>query len=428
MKPLDVLFVSMHYAPEPCDSRTSVLASSLARMGHRSTVLTSFPNYPFGKVYDGYKQKMWSVEQADGVKVVRVPMVPDHSKSVFRRGLSYASFFASASVLGPSQVGRPDLVWIHHPPLTTGMAGRWISRLKRAPFVYEVHDLWPETLVSTGMVKEGLATKVIRRTCKSIYRRAAAVVVTSEGMKEHLAAQGVREDKIHVIPQWADESSLERVARNAAFGESHGLTGKFNVLFTGNVGVAQGLDTMLQAALRLRGVPDVQFVVVGSGVEADRLSAKAQALRLDNVKFIGQVPKEELPPFYSWADALLVHLRDEPLFSITVPSKLQTYMHAGRPVLCGVAGDAARIVEESGSGLAFAPGDADEMALAVRRMHALPGSIREKIGTVARNAYEEQFAASKSVARYEQIFGSLTGRYTLEESEEPVGQEQRLSA
>ena len=335
---LDVLLISMHYWPEPCDTRTSQLAKSLVRRGHRATVLTSFPNYPFGRVYEGYSQRPWKRETIEGVNVVRVPMFPDHSKSVKRRALSYASFAASASLFGPFLVGRPDLVWIHHPPLTTGLAGWWVSQLIGAPFVYEVHDLWPETLVSSGMVRESKVTAAIRKACDALHDWSAAVVVTSPGMKSHLVSQGVARDKLHVLPQWADEGALLPVERNAAFGEEFGLTRKFNVMFTGNVGAAQELDTVLDTAARMRGVEGLQFVVVGAGLELERLQARATAEDLHNVLFLGQHPRELMPHFFSWADALLVTLRDDPLFAITVPSKLQAYLHAGRPVLCGRRG------------------------------------------------------------------------------------------
>ena len=404
---LDVLLISMHYWPEPCDTRTSQLAKSLVRRGHRATVLTSFPNYPFGKVYEGYSQRPWKRETIEGVNVVRVPMFPDHSKSVKRRALSYASFAASASLFGPFLVGRPDLVWIHHPPLTTGLAGWWVSQLIGAPFVYEVHDLWPETLVSSGMVRESKVTAAIRKACDALHDWSAAVVVTSPGMKSHLVSQGVARDKLHVLPQWADEGALLPVERDAGFGEEFGLTGKFNVMFTGNVGAAQELDTVLDTAARMRGVEGLQFVVVGAGLELERLQARATAEDLHNVLFLGQHPRELMPHFFSWADALLVTLRDDPLFAITVPSKLQAYLHAGRPVLCGVAGDAADVVSRAGCGLTFPPGDHRALASAVQIVTAMAPDARDQMGARGRRYYDQSFSQDSLVTEYEKLFTGI---------------------
>lgn len=402
-----LLFISMHYRPEPCDTRTSVLAREMARRGHRSTVLTSFPNYPFGKVYEGYRQRPWQREEIEGVDVVRVPMFPDHSRSIKRRGLSYVSFGASAALLGPLLTKRPDLVWIHHPPLTTGLAGWWLSKLKRVPFVYEIHDLWPETLKSTGMVNESGATRAIRRACDFLHRRAAAVVVTSPGMKRHLVAQGLDEGKVHVLPQWADEETMASEERSMEFGDRHGLAGKFNVVFTGNVGIAQGVGTILVAAQLLRSRPEVQFVIVGAGVELEGLKARAAAMGLDNVRFLGQFPKAEVPQFLAWADAALIALKRDPLFEITVPSKTQAYLHAGRPILCGVAGDTARIVEEAGAGIAFSPEDPRSLAGAVVRLYEMPEAQREAFGQNGRAAYNSEFSVPALSDSYEALFEAV---------------------
>ena len=405
-----ILFLSMHYKPEPCDTRTSVLAREFAHRGHEATVLTSFPNYPFGKTYDGYTQKVWQREQIDGVNVLRVPMAPNHSMSVKRRALSYLSFGASASLIGSLIVGKPELLWIHHPPLTTGVAGFLIAKLKRVPYIYEIHDLWPETLVSTGTVGESWLTRRIRRCCQFLERRASAVVVTSPGMKSHLVAQGLDREKVHVIPQWADEEALAPRERDEDFGVAHGLKGKFNIVFTGNIGAAQGGETILQAARLLQEMSDVQFVFVGAGALLDALHSQSVAMGLKNVKFLGQFQKEEVPSFFAWADALLVTLKDDRLFTITIPSKAQAYLYAGRPILCGVAGDTAEVVERAGAGLTFPPEDARAMAQAVCDLHALPEQERRRLGENGRAAYDAHFSTRQLSDVYEDLFQSVLGR------------------
>lgn len=404
---MKLLFLSMHYAPEPCDSRTSRLARLMAARGHRAQALTSFPNYPHGRVYDGYKQKVRERKTIDGVEVVRVPMFPDHSLSCRRRALSYLSFGASAAFLGGLSTRRPDVLWIHHPPLTTALAGWLLATVKRVPYVLEIHDLWPETLVSTGMIRAGRITRCIRRVCDFLHSRAAAIVVTSPGMKRNLVGHGTDGDKIRVFPQFADGHSFRPVARDLDFGRSHGLEGRFNVVFAGNIGTAQALDVVLDAAALLRDLGQVQFVVLGDGVEKARLEAEARARGLANVRFLGHHPGTEMPAFFAWADALLVHLKDDPLFAITIPSKTQAYLAAGRPILCGVAGDAAEVVASAGAGLVFPPQDAVALADSIRRLVAMPAGAREAMGAAGAEAAAEHFGQEPLAERYEALFEAI---------------------
>lgn len=420
---MKILFLSMHYRPEPCDTRTSQLAKAFADRGHRATALTSFPNYPFGKTYPGYRQKLWSREVEDGVELVRVPMIPDHSKSKKKRTISYLSFAASAAFIGALVTRRPDLLWIHHPPLGTGLAGGFIAALKRIPYVYEIHDLWPETLTSTGMIREGRITRTITRVCNFLYRRASALVVTSAGMKRRLCDQGIPDEKIVVMPQWADERTFAPVPRDEAFGLEHGLKGKFNVLFTGNVGIAQRLDTALDAAAMLDDLADLQIVIVGAGVELENLKSIAESRGLTNVRFLGQFPRETMPRFFAWADGLLAHLKRDPLFEITIPSKVQVYLSAGKPILCGVAGDAAELVDGHGAGICFPSEDPVAMANAMRALYDMSAEQRAEMGANARSGYESTCSQAALVPRYEALFANILGqsapRFAIHEAEEP---------
>ena len=403
---MKLLFLSMHYKPEPCDSRTSQLAAGMAAAGHEATVVTSFPNYPFGKIYDGYKQKLCKKERIDGVNVVRVPMFPDHSKSKKRRALSYLSFGFSSAFLAALFTRRPDMIWIHHPPLTTGISGYVLAKIKRVPFVYEIHDLWPHTLMSTGMVREGRVTKTIKKVCDFLHRRAAAIVVTSVGMKEELIKDGIAADKIHVFHQWA-ASENQQTSREPEVAEKHDLNGKFNVLFTGNIGVAQGLDTVLDAAKLLANEPNLQITLVGSGVEAVRLQERASTEEITNVKFVGQVTHAKVQQLLPWADGLLVHLTNDPLFAITIPSKTQTYLAAGRPILCGVNGDTAKLVADSYGGPCFASQDPQAMANAILELKGMTAGAREQLGLNARHGYMKYCSKAKLLARYEMLFADI---------------------
>lgn len=406
---MKILFLSQHYRPEPCDTRTSKLAEGMARLGHNVTALTSFPNYPFGKVYEGFKQSVCQRSQIDGVDVVRVPMYPDHSRSSKKRALSYLSFGMSAAFLGALFTKRPNLIWIHHPPLTTGFAGYFLAKVKRVPFVFEIHDLWPESLTSTGMIKEGRVTRMIRKACHFLHQRAAAIVVTSPGMKTHLERQNVNPNKIVVIPQWADDNLFRPVDQDLELGMRHGLIGKRSIVFAGNLGIAQGLDTVLDAAKQLKDLFDFQFVLVGDGVEAKRLRARCESEGIENVRFVGQQPAAEVAKFLAWADAALIHLKRDPLFAITIPSKTQAYMACGVPILCGVAGDGADAVEAADCGFLVTPDDAEDLSMKVRTMLALPESKRLELGENAIDYFRENYERTGIVAKYEALFGGILG-------------------
>lgn len=425
---MKILFISMHYKPEPCDTRTSQLAAGMAKAGHKATVVTSFPNYPFGKIYDGYKQKICKKEKIDGVTVVRVPMFPDHSMSKKRRALSYLSFGFTGAFLGSLFTRRPDIVWIHHPPLTTGIAGYVLAKIKRVPFVYEIHDLWPQTLMSTGMVKDGKVTQTIQKICNFLHHRASAIVVTSPGMKKQLIEDGIKAEKIHVFPQWAQQEVVSS-DKDLGVGMKYGLTNKFNIFFTGNIGVAQGLDTVLDAAKNLTDILNLQITMVGAGVELDRLKQRAQDEGIENIRFTGQVTHDEVQSLVPWADGLLVHLKNDPLFAITIPSKTQMYMASGRPILCGVDGDTSDLVGATGGGICFAAESSRGMANAIRELFLLSHEEREVLGRNARQGYDAHCSKHTLLNQYEMLFADLLNvsimptHAVIEEAEEHAFQQ-----
>jgi glycosyltransferase involved in cell wall biosynthesis len=399
-----LLFLSMHYAPEPCDTRTSTLARDMAALGHQCTALTSFPNYPFGRTYDGWRQSVWKVTQEEGVRLVRVPMLPDHSRNAKRRALSYLSFMASAGTLGNLKVSRADVLWIHHPPLSTAIAGRFLAMSRRMPYVLEIHDVWPDTLVSTGMVQEGRVTAAIGTVCRKLYRNASAIVVTSEGMRRRVVGNGAPSEKVIVLPQWADETIYEPATPDPEFAARHGLSNAFNVVFAGNLGAAQGLHTVLDAAKLLTDLHHVRLVLVGDGMDAPLLRARVDREAISNVRFLGHHAAQQMPQFYAWASALLIHLKADPLFADTIPSKTQVYLASGKPILCGVNGDAGCIVRESGAGVVFEPENPEAMAHAIRRLATAPPEVLQEMACRAREAYVRKFSRKATLEKYEQLF------------------------
>ena len=404
-----ILLLSQLYAPEP-DLKVHPLAADLARRGHAVTAITGFPNYPQGRLYDGYRLRPWQWEERQGVRVLRLPLYPDHSRSPVRRSLNYLSFAASASLLGPLLCGPLDAIWVYCPPLTVGVPAWWTGLLRRAPFIFNIHDMWPETLLATGMVRSPQLLGALGALARFVYRRAAAITVVSPGFKRNLVEKGVPPGKIHVIPNWADEEVYRPVPADPALAAQCGMAGRFNVVFAGNMGLAQGLETVLEAAALLRDLPRVQFVLIGDGVAAAELAARAGEQGLANVRFLPRQPAGRMPQYYALADVLLVHLKRDPLFEITIPSKTLAYLACGRPILCAVAGDGAEVVESVGAGLVCPPQEATALAQAVRELYAMPAPRRERMGQAGRQAFLAGYTRRALVDRYEALLLQVAAR------------------
>jgi colanic acid biosynthesis glycosyl transferase WcaI len=397
-----VLLLSQMYVPEP-DIKIHLLAKDLVTRGHQVVSITGYPNYPQGRIYPGYRQRLWKWEELDGVRVLRLMLYADHSLSAVRRSLNYLSFAATASSLGPVLCGPADVMWVYHPPLTVGIPAWWIGLLRRVPFVYEIQDMWPETVAATGMVSARLAVDWLAKLAQFVYRRAAAITVISPGFKRNLIAKGVPSEKIHVVPNWANEEVYRPVSPEPALADQYELTGRFNIIYGGNLGAAQAMDSVLAAAALLRDLPGIQFVLIGDGVAEAALRQQATEQGLSNVRFIGRQPPERMPYFFALADVLLVHLRRDPLFEITIPGKTIAYLACGRPILCVVAGDAADVVRDAGAGVACPPQDPAALAQAVRDLHAMAAEQREAMGKAGRRAFLANYTRAVLVGRYEEL-------------------------
>lgn len=404
-----ILTLSQWYLPEP-EIKIHLLGRDLAARGHSVTAITGFPNYPQGRVYPGFRQRLWQREEMNGVRVVRLPLFPDRGRSAWKRAANYLSFAASAAVLGPALSGPADVAWVYHPPLTVAIPALSLSWLRRVPFVYEVQDMWPETLPATGMVSNPRLLSAVRRFADLAYRHAAAITVISPGFRENLIEKGVPAEKIHVIPNWADEEVYRPLPRDPALAAAHGLEGRFNVIFAGNMGPAQALSTAVEAASQLRDLPAVQFVFIGDGLDVPELQRMVEARGLDNVRFLGRQPAERMPEFLALGDALLVHLRRDPLFEITIPSKTLSYLACARPVICGVAGDAAEVVRDAGAGIVCPPEDPAALADSVRRLYAMAPEERERMGRDARAAFLGRYTRRVLVDRYEALLREVADR------------------
>jgi len=397
-----VLLLTQWFDPEPT-FKGLVFARELVRQGFEVEVLTGFPNYPGGKVYPGYRIRLLQREVIDGVQITRVPLYPNHDQSAIKRVLNYTSFAASATIYGVFMAKRADVMYAYHPPLTVGMAAALIKLFRRIPVVYDIQDMWPDTLRATGMLNNPKALDLVARVCRWVYRRMDHIVVLSPGFKRLLLERGVPESKLSVIYNWADEAALGAPVGRvpAAFPGDD----QFRILFAGNMGKAQGLNTVLDAAslLQARG-SRVCWVMLGGGVEVERLKAEAAMRQLVNVVFLPTVPMAEVGAYLNAADALLVHLRKDPLFEITIPSKTQAYMTVGRPLLMAVDGDAADLVRQSGGGVVAESENAEGLARAAEQLAAMPADALAAMGDKAQRFYHGHLALAKGVGKFGNIF------------------------
>ena len=403
---MNVLILSQYYYPEPI-TKPHELAESLQQRGHKVTVVTGFPNYPTGEFYPGYKVRPWSSETLNGVRVIRLPLFPDHSWSTWRRILNYGSFAAVASVLAPFMVGNVDVMYVWHPPLTIGVPAVILKWLRRIPFIYGVHDIWPESAVSIGMLKDNWLVTLLRKLERFIYARADVVGVVSGGFIDNIVSKGVAHSKIHLLPDWADESVYYPAPYDAELAKSNGMHGKFNVVFGGQLGAAQGLQTVIEAAELLKNDEDIQFVFVGDGGEKASLDSNAKNRGLTNVRFLGRVAPEQVRVIYGVADVLLVHLKAGFFASLSVPSKTYAYMACGKPILMAMDGSAASLIETTGAGVRCLPGNAESMADAVRKLKDMPDEQLATMGTAGQEAFMTSYRKGVVVDLHEELMAKL---------------------
>jgi len=397
-----ILILTQWFSPEP-DFKALPFAMELRKMGHEVEVLTGFPNYPFGKLYPGYRIRFLQREDLNGISVVRVPLYPNHDQSALKRIANYLSFAFSAAILGPFVVRRADVIYVYHPPPTIALAAMAIALIQRIPFVYDVQDLWPDTLEATGMVRSPFALRLVGYWCRFVYSKAARITVLSEGFRKRLTQRGVDPMRIEVIPNWCDESQIIPAQCDPA--EETLLNGKFNILFAGNMGKAQALKCVIQAAYALQDVhPEIQFVFVGGGVEVEQLKVIGVENKSSNVLFLPWRPAAKVGALLQKANALLVHLKRDPLFEITIPSKIQAYLAIGRPILIGVPGDATDMVQKAGAGIPFIPEDPVSLGKAIEELLALSQADRQQMGDRGRSYYRDFLSIAVGTHRFTRLF------------------------
>lgn len=407
---MKVLLWSQYFWPE--NFRINELAAALQLGGMQVTVLTGKPNYPQGVIFPGYRSIGIRRERYAGAQVVRVPLVPRGSGSPLRLAINYLSFIVSGYVLAPFALrGQEcDVVFVYAPsPLLQALPAVFLARLKRAPLVIWVQDLWPESLPATGFVRNRWALTVVEAVVRHIYRHADSILIQSEAFREPVARLAGDPRKIRYYPNTA-EAVVDGSARIGDSGLVSEMRRGFSVVFAGNIGAAQSMETVLTAAERLGPHSDIRFFVVGSGSREAWLRQEIVYRRLGNVLLPGRLPPADMPAVFAAASALLVTLGDAPALALTIPSKLQAYLAAGRPVIASLNGEGARIVREAQAGFACPAENGEGLAAAVLRLYGLTPEERSRLGENGRRYFSEHFEPKRRVRELIEHFKDMAAQ------------------
>lgn len=409
---MKILYVSQYFPPEmgaPA-ARVDELSRYWAQDSHEVTVLTGFPNHPTGVVPEEYRRKFRRLvarEKTSEVNVVRTWLLPFPNRRTYERMLNYSSFCLSAAITGLF-TDRPDIVIASSPQLLVGLSGWWLARCKGARFIFEVRDLWPESLAAVGVGStDSPVYRVLARIAGFLYRNSDHIVVVTPAFKEYLVQHWqVAPEKISVIENGV-EAELFSPRTESTLRTELGADGKFVVSYIGTMGNAHGLETLVEAAAQLQNsAPNVLFVMVGEGAEKERLVSLVRLRGLTNLHFVNQQSRERIPAYICASDACLVLLKKNEIFKTVIPSKMLEFMSCARPVILGVQGQARQILEEARAGICIEPENPSELAQAVLRF-AANEQLRETLGRNGRRHVLQHFSRQRTAMAYLDVLHAL---------------------
>ncbi len=395
-----ILIVSQYFWPE--NFRINDLVKELVQRGHEVTVLTGIPNYPAGKVFDAYRLQPNSFDEYEGVKVFRVPMSPRGTGGL-RLMLNYLSFVLGGVLWGPLRLRgvQVDAIFVFEPsPVTVGLPAVWLGKIKKAPVVFWALDLWPETLAAIGVVRSPRVLAWVGNLVRFIYNRCTLVLGQSRGFLGSIAKYCDDKAKIRYFPSWAEDVFTDSSVQVAP--EVPDLPDMFSVVFAGNIGEAQDMPAVLDAADRMKENAGIRWVIVGDGRKSEWLRSEVVRRGLDKqVLLVERFPVERMPSFYAHADALLVSLKRDPVFSMTIPGKVQSYLMAGIPLLGMLDGEGAAVIRDAKAGLTCDAGDSEGLAEAVQALAAMTLEERRQLGMNGRRYAEHEFGRTQLIDRLE---------------------------
>jgi glycosyltransferase involved in cell wall biosynthesis len=398
--------VSQWYRPEPAYLTTD-LAGELTARGHRVRVLTGYPNYPQGRLYPGYRQRWNHISAVDGSTVRRVPLYPSHDASAARRAANYLSFAATSAVAGARFLAGADVVYVYLTPATVFAAPALLRLLHGVPSVLHVQDLWPESVTASPMAPRGLAGRLTSRALdammRGIYRAADSIAVIAPSMRELVVARGADPARVRTVLNWADEALFRPVGATEHARSEIGHRNRCTVMYAGTIGPFQDVETSIRAAAAVQHTGAVDLVLLGSGIHEPATRALADRLGAGNVRFLGRRPAVAMARLYAVADYQLVTLKNLPIFSGTIPSKLPAALCCGSPVVVSVPGDCAALVERDRVGFACPPEDWRALADGFLRAAATSPAAHERLRRSALDCYAAQMSKQAGIDQLEDM-------------------------
>lgn len=378
----------------------AVYAREFIRNGHEVKVLTGFPNYPEGKLYPGYSLRPRMAQSELPLQVTRVALYPNHNSSAVGRVANYASFALSASVLGQKALSGVDAIWVYNSPVTVAAPLMFHSKFGKTPIFLHVQDLWPDSLMESGMVPDGFAGKQAERAIAALVRlmetRSAVVGVISEGVKDLLLERNPSLDPNKIV--YVPNPTNEQLFVNSGIDKKYPIVSSnqqpVEIMYAGAIGEVQGLDTVLEAAAILRDHKNIKFTFVGDGISRVKLEKKSKELNLSNVNFVGRVSQSSIPTLIARADIQLVSLSSSPFLAHTTPSKISSLLSSGVPIIAQIEGDGARLLEKSKAAVVVKPGDSQQMASFILKLVDQGPARWIEMGNAGRNFYQENLSAA----------------------------------
>jgi glycosyltransferase involved in cell wall biosynthesis len=363
-KKLKILLVTQYFPPEVAAgaNRAYEHAKRWVKLGAEVTVVTCFPNYPTGKIPDKYKGMKYFEEMIDGIKVLRTFTYATPNKGFFRRILAYFSFMFSSVIQSRNRIGEQDVIIASSPPYTVGISGMILGKLKKTPFVFEVRDLWPESIIQLGQVKNKFAIKILEYIELLMYKNASLIIGISDPFVKFISSKGISKEKIKIIKNGVNLNLFQPQKIDIELNNSLKFTDKFVISYFGTFGLAQGLESILRAAEILIDNTAIQFLFIGDGADREKLLYLKDTLNLQNITILNPIPKEELVKYYSISDILLVPLKKLKLFDSALPSKMFEIMAMGKPILHTVDGEARKLLDQGNAGIYVEAENATELS------------------------------------------------------------------
>jgi len=408
---MNILIVTQYFWPE--NFRINDLALALKDKGHTVSVLTGLPNYPDGQFFKGYGLFFSREEYYKGIKVLRVPLVPRGKSKGFRLALNYLSFAFFASLLGPFYCAdKYDAILIFEPsPITVCLPAIVLKKIKKAPILFWMLDLWPESLHATGAVSSPFALGVVRRLVRFIYKNCDRILISSKGFLQQVSSLGYSPENVRYFPNWAEDVYWDKPSGNLP-PDIGPLPEGFKIVFAGNVGAAQSFDTILKAAEILQENSDIHWLIIGDGRMSAWVQEEIKKRHIErSFHMLGRHSPEVVVTVFSKADTLLVSLRQDPAFALTVPGKIQSYLACGKPVIASLNGEGAKLIEEAGAGISCPAGDAEALARAVLTLRNMPAGNLEKMGGKGFKFCQANFNRAKLMDSLERWLMELPKKY-----------------